>query len=87
MVKKEIKSVIKKSPDKDKSKTNSKNDIVVNIGLNERCFRIIVSLLLFSLALSKNQWFLVLALLFLVTGIVGWSPSYQILRINTNKKK
>lgn len=63
------------------------NKFKANIGLNERYFRIIVSVMIFYFALKYSEWLLVFAVLFLVTGIVGWSPSYQLFGMNTNRKK
>ncbi|HYD02944.1 MAG TPA: DUF2892 domain-containing protein [Alphaproteobacteria bacterium] len=58
----------------------------VNIGLNERCGRILVSIGFFVFSLTYSEWLLIPALLFIVTGIVGWSPIYQLFGVNTNKK-
>lgn len=57
-----------------------------NIHPIERVFRIVVGLILTSLAFlgPANPWFL-LGLIPLATGLVGWCPPYAMLGINTCK--
>jgi len=57
-----------------------------NIHQKERIARIIVGLILVSLAFvgPANLWFL-LGLIPLLTGLVGWCPPYALLGINTCK--
>ncbi len=57
-----------------------------NIHRYERALRIALGLILTSLAFvgPANYWFL-LGLIPLVTGLVGWCPPYSLLGINTNK--
>jgi Protein of unknown function (DUF2892) len=57
-----------------------------NIHKIERVVRIIVGLILVSLAFvgPANLWFL-LGLIPLATGLVGWCPPYALLGINTCK--
>lgn len=57
-----------------------------NIHQKERIARIIVGLILVSLAFvgPANLWFL-LGLVPLLTGLVGWCPPYALLGINTCK--
>lgn len=61
--------------------------ICTNIGNKERVARIIVGLALASLAFwgPKNPWFLI-GLVPFITGVIGWCPPYQLLKINTNTK-
>lgn len=58
-----------------------------NIGQTERYLRIVVGAALASLAFwgPQNYWFL-LGIIPLATGLLGWCPPYQILGINTCKK-
>ena len=58
-----------------------------NIHPAERVIRIIVGLLIASLAFwgPTNYWFL-LGLIPVITGIVGWCPPYQMLGISTCPK-
>lgn len=57
-----------------------------NIHQKERIVRIVVGLILVSLAFvgPANLWFL-LGLVPLLTGLVGWCPPYALLGINTCK--
>lgn len=57
-----------------------------NIGNKERVLRIIVGLVLTSLAFwgPANPWFL-LGLVPLATGLIGWCPPYAMCGINTCK--
>ncbi len=59
-----------------------------NIHSVERVLRILVGLVLISLAFfgPSNKWFLLGVVPFL-TGVVGWCPPYQLLGINTKKMK
>ena len=58
-----------------------------NIHPVERVIRIIVGALIASLAFwgPANYWFL-LGLIPLITGLVGWCPPYQLLGISTCPK-
>jgi hypothetical protein len=58
-----------------------------NIHPAERVIRIIVGLLIASLAFwgPQNYWFL-LGLIPVITGLVGWCPPYQMLGISTCPK-
>jgi len=57
-----------------------------NIHQKERIARIVIGLILVSLAFvgPANLWFL-LGLVPLLTGLVGWCPPYAMLGINTCK--
>jgi hypothetical protein len=59
-----------------------------NVGQTERTVRIIVGLLLISLAFvgPQNKWFL-LGIIPVLTGLIGWCPPYSLLGINTCAKK
>lgn len=59
-----------------------------NVGNVERVIRIVAGIIITSFAFMgpKNYWFL-LGLVPLVTGLVGWCPPYQLLGINTCKVK
>lgn len=59
-----------------------------NIHPMERAIRILVGLILISLAFTgpENLWFL-LGVIPLLTGLVGWCPPYSLLGINTCPKK
>lgn len=58
-----------------------------NIGKTERILRIIVGLIITSLAFvgPASLWAL-LGLVPLLTGVIGWCPPYAMLGINTCKK-
>jgi hypothetical protein len=59
-----------------------------NIHAVERVVRVVVGLVLISLAFvgPANLWFL-LGAVPLATGLVGWCPPYALLGINTCKLK
>lgn len=59
-----------------------------NIGQFERIMRVVVGLILVSLAFigPKNPWFL-LGVVPLLTGMLGWCPPYQLLGISTCRVK
>lgn len=59
-----------------------------NIGTTERIIRIVVGLVITSLAFwgPANPWFL-LGLIPVMTGLVGWCALYQILHIDTIRHK
>lgn len=59
-----------------------------NIHPIERIVRIIVGLVITSLAFwgPENYWFL-LGLIPVATGILGWCPPYALLGFSTCKKK
>lgn len=61
--------------------------VCINIGNKERIARIVIGLVLTVLAFvgPENLWFL-LGLIPLATGLIGWCPPYQLLKINTNSK-
>jgi hypothetical protein len=58
----------------------------MNIHLYERWARVIVGFILCSLAFvgPQNYWFLI-GLLPIVTGLAGWCPPYALIGINTCK--
>lgn len=58
----------------------------MNIHLYERWVRVIVGVILCSLAFvgPQNYWFLI-GLVPMVTGLAGWCPPYAMLGINTCK--
>ncbi|MGE5085914.1 MAG: DUF2892 domain-containing protein [Bacillota bacterium] len=62
--------------------------ICKNIGNTERVVRVVAGVVLTSLAFwgPTNPWFL-LGIIPLATGLIGWCPPYQLLGINTAKKK
>lgn len=57
-----------------------------NVGNIERVIRIVVGLALTSMAFiePRNYWFL-LGLIPLATGLVGWCPPYYVLGFSTAK--
>jgi hypothetical protein len=59
-----------------------------NIGNVERIIRVVLGLVLISLAFvgPANPWFL-LGLIPLLTGLLGTCPPYQLFGINTCQKK
>jgi hypothetical protein len=59
-----------------------------NVGNVERVIRVVLGLILISLAFvgPANLWFL-LGLVPLLTGMLGTCPPYQMLGINTCRKK
>lgn len=59
-----------------------------NVGTADRIIRLVVGLVLVSLAFigPANPWFL-LGSIPLVTALVGWCPAYQLLGIETCKHK
>lgn len=58
----------------------------MNIHLYERWARVLVGVILCSLAFvgPQNDWFLI-GLLPIVTGLAGWCPPYALIGINTCK--
>lgn len=58
-----------------------------NIGKTERILRIVVGLIITSLAFvgPASPWAF-LGLVLLLTGVIGWCPPYAMLGINTCKK-
>ncbi|RDB35476.1 YgaP family membrane protein [Spirobacillus cienkowskii] len=59
----------------------------VNIHPVERVIRVVVGLVVFSLAFwgPASYWFL-LGLIPVLTGLIGWCPPYQLFGISTCKK-
>lgn len=59
-----------------------------NIGDTERVIRVVVGLALLALVVvgPKTLWGVV-GLVPIVTGLSGWCPPYQLLGINTCKRK
>ena len=59
-----------------------------NIGKTERILRVIVGLIITSLAFvgPQSNWALP-GLVPVLTGLLGWCPPYAMLGINTCKKK
>ncbi len=59
-----------------------------NIGTADRIARIVIGLFITSLAFwgPNNPWFL-LGLVPVMTGVVGWCGLYQLLRLDTIKRK
>ncbi|HEX4869684.1 MAG TPA: DUF2892 domain-containing protein [Moraxellaceae bacterium] len=59
-----------------------------NIGDTERVIRVVVGLALLALVVvgPKTLWGLV-GLVPILTGLSGWCPPYQLLGINTCKRK
>lgn len=57
-----------------------------NVGKIDRILRVVVGLVLTSLAFvgPQNLWFL-LGLVLVATGLLGWCPPYAMLGINTCK--
>ncbi len=62
--------------------------LVKNVGTVDRFIRILVGIVLVSMAFTgpSNLWFL-LGLIPIMTGILGTCPPYQIFGINTCQKK
>ncbi len=56
------------------------------MGTLDRAIRIIVGLVILSLAFTGSSPWGYLGLLPLVTGILGWCPPYQLLGISTCRK-
>lgn len=67
--------------------------MITNQGSFERTVRVIIGLILVWVALYKAMnpawlWFLAIAgLIMIVTGLSGYCPVWQLLKINTSKKK
>ncbi|HEY8910572.1 MAG TPA: DUF2892 domain-containing protein [Desulfosporosinus sp.] len=62
----------------------------VNEGSLDRIIRIILGLIILSLWFvlqGNSQYFALIGLIPLITGIIGWCPLYSIIGINTNKRK
>ncbi len=62
--------------------------MVKNIHPIERVIRVVVGIALTTMAFTgpHNPWFL-LGIIPVLTGAIGWCPPYQILGINTCKRK
>ena len=60
----------------------------VNVGKFERIARIIAGLTLFYfgvIASDTTQWWGLVGLIPILTGVLGWCPAYLPFKINTNK--
>lgn len=57
-----------------------------NMGKRDRIIRFILGLAILALAVVYQPWLGVVALILLVTALVGWCPAYVPFKINTLKK-
>ncbi len=60
-----------------------------NIGIADRIVRIILAVIFIIMGLALSSWWLILAVIALVTGIIGWCPIYAIFGCGTypNQKR
>ncbi|MFA6023064.1 MAG: DUF2892 domain-containing protein [Candidatus Pacearchaeota archaeon] len=57
-----------------------------NVGIIDKIIRIILGVLILSLGIIYNNWWGLVGLIPLATGLAGWCPIYSFLKISTCKK-
>jgi len=59
-----------------------------NVGATDKTIRIVIGVVFIILAvLSKSWWLVIIGLLPLITGLIGYCPLYTLLGISTCKTK
>ena len=58
-----------------------------NVGNFERIIRVVVGLAIILWAFNAKNWWGVIGIVPLLTGLIGWCPPYALLGINTCSMK
>lgn len=66
---------------------NMNTNLEMNVGGTERALRVIVGVLLLSLAIVAGYTWMYIGIIPLMTGIMGFCPAYKMLGMNTCKPK
>ncbi|HLN18684.1 MAG TPA: DUF2892 domain-containing protein [Patescibacteria group bacterium] len=55
----------------------------VNIGEGDRVFRILSGIIIIALGMTYQSTLILLGMIILITGLIGWCPLYQLFKIST----
>ena len=56
-----------------------------NVGTTDKTIRILLGILFFILGVFGSRLWIILGLIALITGLIGYCPLYKLLGISTNK--
>lgn len=66
---------------------NMNTNLQMNVGGTERALRVVVGVLMLSLAIVAGHTWMYIGVIPLMTGVMGFCPAYKMFGINTCKPK